>query len=47
MKMNYSCVVMDDTGYIVMHDDFVNVSTKEPAVEGVHITQKVHLCCRI
>lgn len=44
-EIDYSCFVMDDTGYIALHDDFVYVSTKVPPVEGVHITQKVHLYC--
>lgn len=36
---------MDDTGYIALHDAFIYVSTKVPPVEGLHITQKVHLYC--
>ena len=34
---------MDNKGYVIIHNDFVNVSNKTPTVEGIHVTQKVWL----
>ncbi|XP_013420899.1 VWFA and cache domain-containing protein 1 [Lingula anatina] len=35
----YSCLVMDSSGFIVMHDDFVK-ATDTPDIENVHILKK-------
>ena len=34
---------MDNRGYVIIHNDFINVSNKTPTVEGIHVTQKVWL----
>ena len=34
---------MDNRGYVIIHNDFINVSNKTPTVEGIHVTQKVCL----
>ena len=34
---------MDNRGYVIIHNDFINVSNKTPTVEGFHVTQKVCL----
>ncbi|CAH1782871.1 unnamed protein product, partial [Owenia fusiformis] len=36
----YSCFIMDNSGFIVMHRDFVNCSNKDQQIEGLHVTIK-------
>lgn len=35
--LNYSCFVIDSSGYVVIHDTFVKTSETKPKIEKVHI----------
>ena len=39
-SLQYSCFIMDNSGFLVMHPDFMLPSAKAIEVEHVHITQK-------
>ena len=36
----YACFVMDNAGFLVLHDTFMDPSATEKDLENVHITQK-------
>ncbi|KAJ8314805.1 hypothetical protein KUTeg_006955 [Tegillarca granosa] len=37
----YSCFIIDSSGLIVMHEDFVKAKSSKPDIENVHITYKL------
>ncbi|CAH1780663.1 unnamed protein product, partial [Owenia fusiformis] len=37
---DYSCFVIDSSGFVVMHKDFVSCSNENQQIEGLHITVK-------